>query len=106
MPHLKELEKKHSAKGLVIVGVHTVKAAEKAADFVRDQEIPYAVAIDRDVGEGKGATGKTYLVDSYPDYYLVDRKGNLRFADLANGEVDRAVEALLAEGAPDKKAVR
>lgn len=38
-----------------------------------------------------------FHADSYPDYYLIDRAGNLRFADLANQEIDRAVEMLIKE---------
>ena len=40
---------------------------------------------------------KAFAVDSYPDYYLIDRNGNVRVADLANGDLDRAVEILLKE---------
>jgi len=69
-----------------------VEAADKAPEFIREQQIPYPVAVDR-----KEGTIARYRVDSYPDYYLVDRKGVLRFADLANREVERAVEFLLAE---------
>jgi len=65
------------------------------ADFVREQGIAYPVAIDRGA-----ATTRAYAVDSYPDYYLIDRAGNLRFADLANAELERAIEHLLAEPAP------
>ncbi|QDU83102.1 hypothetical protein Pla163_01980 [Planctomycetes bacterium Pla163] len=68
------------------------------ADFVREQEIGYPVAIDV-----ANATKSAYAVDSYPDYYLIDRAGNLRFADLANGELERAIEYLLAE--PDPTAI-
>ena len=67
---------------------------------MKAQGIPYRVAIDRadPARPGKSITiGKTYRVDSFPDYYLVDRKGKLRFADLANREVDRAIETLLKE---------
>ena len=42
---------------------------------------------------------KAYGGNSYPDYFVIDRKGNLRFADLANAELDKAVELLLAEPA-------
>ena len=60
--------------------------------YVKKEAIPYPVTIDT-----TGATVKAYGVDSFPDYYLIDKKGNLRFADLANSEVDRAIEALLKE---------
>jgi len=35
-------------------------------------KIEYPVAADDD-----GATFKAFKADSYPDYYLIDRKGNL-----------------------------
>jgi len=92
VPHLKELHEKYGKKGLVIIGVHTKNAAEKMAGFVKKSGIPYPVCVD-----ASGATVKGFRVDSFPDYYLIDRSGKLRFADLANGEVDRAIEFLLKE---------
>ena len=54
--------------------------------------------------EGKSLTiGKRYRVDSYPDYYLIDRKGILRYADIANAEIDRAIKKLLKEKAETRK---
>ena len=67
------------------------------SEFVAEQGITYPVAIDRD-----GSTVAAFAVDSFPDYYIVDRSGKLRFADLANAELERAIEALLAEPAPTK----
>lgn len=92
MPHLKELHEKHKDDGLVIIGVHTKNRGEEMADFVTEEELPWPVAWDEE-----GKTVKAFEVDSYPDYYLIDRKGNLRVADLANKELDRAVEILLKE---------
>ena len=65
------------------------------ADFVDKAEIGYPVAAD--VG---GRTFASYRCDSYPDYCLIDRAGTLRVADLANGDLERAVQVLLAEDAP------
>ena len=100
MPHLKELYGKFNKKGLEIIGIHTQGAKAKARDFVAEQAIPYRVGIDKADPEtkGKSITIKSlYRVDSYPDYYLIDRKGILRFADLSNKEIDRAIEMLLKE---------
>ena len=101
MPHLKELYAEHKQDGLEIVGVHSKRGGGAMADFVEENEIPYPTAVDVE-----GLTVKAYAVDSYPDYYLVDRAGKLRFADLANAELDRAIEMLLAEPAPKKGAER
>lgn len=98
MPHLKELYKKHKAEGLVIIGVHTKNKGDEMPAFVKDKELPWPVAVDVD-----GKTVKAFAVDSFPDYYLIDRAGKLRVADLANKELDRAVAALLKEKPPAPK---
>jgi thiol-disulfide isomerase/thioredoxin len=99
MPHLKELYEKHKGDGLEIIGIHTTNAGDKMAEYVKEEKLPWPVALDIEEGTVKG-----FRVDSFPDYYVIDRSGKLRFADLANAEVDRAVEALLKEK-PDGKAV-
>ena len=65
-------------------------------EFVKKKEITYPVGVDK-----AGATVAAFGGNSYPDYFLIDRAGNLRFADLANGELDRAVDYLLAEKSPE-----
>jgi thiol-disulfide isomerase/thioredoxin len=92
MPHLKELYARHKDEGLVVIGVHTKTKAEEMSAYVKEVELPWAVAVD-----AEGETVKSFAVDSYPDYYVIDRQGNLRVADLANKELDRVVEALLKE---------
>jgi len=95
VPHLKELLAKHEKDGLAIVGVHSTKGGDKMAEFVKAQKIPWPNMVDKDK-----KTQTAFAVDSFPDYYLVDRAGKLRFADLANKELDRAVTMLLKESPP------
>ena len=75
--------------------MHTKNAAERMAPFAKKNAIPYPIAIDTD-----GKTVKAFAVDSFPDYYVIDRAGKLRVADLANKELDRVIEILLKEKAP------
>jgi len=95
VPHLLELAQKHKDQGLVVIGVHTTNSAAKMPAFVAEQKITYPVCADVD-----NATTTAFAVDSYPDYYLIDRAGKLRVADLQNAALDRAIEALLAEKPP------
>jgi peroxiredoxin len=95
MPHLKELYAKHEDEGLVVIGVHTTNQGEKMPEFVKQENLTWPIAVDV-----QGKTVGAFAVDSYPDYYIIDRSGKLRIADMANSEVDRAVLALLAEPAP------
>ena len=92
MPHLNKLYQKFKKNGLVVLGIHTTRGGEKMPDFVKKAGVTYPVAVDV-----KGGTVAAYHVDSFPDYYVIDRSGKLRFADLANQELDRAVRMLLLE---------
>ena len=63
------------------------------ADYAKEKQIGYPIAVDIDE-----KTQKAFAVDSFPDYYLIDRAGKLRVADLANADLERAIQVLLAEG--------
>ncbi len=95
MPKLNELHATYEDQGLVLIGVHTTRGGEKMAAFVDKVGIKYPVALDVDA-----KTIGTFGVNGYPDYYVIDRAGNMRVADLANGDVERTVRILLAEPPP------
>ena len=92
IPHTNELKKKYADQGVVIIGVCAKKGAEKMAETVKKYGIEYPVAADPD-----GATVEAYKANSFPDYYIIDRKGNLRWADFANRDLEKAIEILVAE---------
>ncbi|MFM1822658.1 MAG: Thiol-disulfide oxidoreductase ResA [Planctomycetota bacterium] len=92
VPKMNDLAKKYADKGVVLVGVCHQKGAEKMAATVKDRGIAYPVCID-----ATGRTNELYSVDSYPDYYLIDRHGRLRGADVSSAGLEKAIEALLAE---------
>lgn len=92
VPKMNELQKKFGPKGLVIVAVHSDKDTEKGKSAVAETKIEFPVAFD-----SQGKLMKTLGCDSFPDYVLIDRKGIVRVVDLANGDVPRAVEALINE---------
>jgi thiol-disulfide isomerase/thioredoxin len=96
IPHNNELAKKYAAQGVVLIGVCAPNGAEKMAETVKSQKIEYPVAAD----DG-GATFAAFKADSYPDYYVINRQGNLLWGDIVNSEIDKAIElALKAEPAP------
>ena len=59
------------------------------ARTVQEAGIKYPVCLDTE-----GKTAKTYGVDGYPDYYIIDAAGKLVLADCANSNVEKALEAL------------
>lgn len=92
VPHVKELLSKYGPKGLVFIAVHSDPNQVKMLEVSKQLGMNWPMIFD-----GKKSLYKAFAADSFPDYYIVDRKGILRFADLANEEVDRAVEMLLDE---------
>lgn len=99
IPHTNELQARFKDKGLVVIGVCHTRGAENMAKVVKDKKMEYLTAADVE-----GKTVEAYHVGSFPDYYLIDRAGNLRIADCRNDAVDAAVEALLAEPPPASEA--
>ncbi len=92
IPKLNKLQDKYAKDGLVIVGVCHTKGAEKMNSIVKRRGIRYPVCADR-----YGITTSAYKVNSFPDYYLIDRQGKLRIADCKNDSLEEAIKILLAE---------
>jgi len=92
IPHTNELRKKYADQGVVIIGVCAKSGSEKMAETAKKHGIEYPIAAD-----SEGSTVKAYMVNSYPDYYIIDQAGNLRWGDIVNTDVEKAIQALLAE---------
>jgi cytochrome c biogenesis protein CcmG, thiol:disulfide interchange protein DsbE len=92
VPKLKELHNRYKDQGLVLLAIHSDPNEDAMRKVVAELEMPWLVGFD-----GESKTMKAFHGDSFPDYYVIDRSGKLRFADLANAEVERAVEMLIKE---------
>ena len=74
----------------MIIGVCAKRGAEKMADIGKQRGIKYPVPEDT-------GTIASQKANSYPDYYIIDRNGALRWADIANRDVEKAIKILLEE---------
>ena len=92
IPTTYKQRKKYADKGVVIIGVCASRGGEKMKQTAEQHGIEYPVALDAD-GKVVGA----YAVNSYPDYYIIGSDGKLRWGDIANADVEKAIEHLLAE---------
>ena len=88
--HTNKMKKKYAKKGVVIIGVCNQRGAEKMGVTLKKNGIEYPVAVD-------GETNASYKVSSYLDYYIIYRQGILRWADVANNDMEKAIEILLRE---------
>jgi len=90
------LSDRHAENGLVVIGVHHERGfagAERVAS-ARGVEFPYA-------HDAEGRFRTALKVDQDPDFYVLDRAGQLGYADIATESVPEAVRVLLEESRAD-----
>jgi peptide-methionine (R)-S-oxide reductase len=109
LPSVKTWDARYREKGLTIIGVHTPELeTERNIDNVRREvaalEIKYPVVTDNSY-----ATWKTYGVEAWPTFFLLDKQGRVRWTHVGEGAYDEAeamIKKLLAEdGKPEKEAM-
>ncbi len=92
IPHMNEMAAKYAGDGVVFLGVCNKEGGEKMLDLVHSKGIKYPVCVD-----ARGDANSAYSVDGFPDYYIIDRQGRLRGADVSNQSIEAAIAQLLAE---------
>jgi hypothetical protein len=100
---LREWHNKYKDQGLVVIGNHYPEFSYEAdlgnlKQAVIDLDIPYAVAQDND-----RETWSAYRNRYWPTLYLIDKRGDIRYKHIGEGqyaETEAAIQALLAESYP------
>ncbi|MEM7622905.1 MAG: TlpA family protein disulfide reductase [Planctomycetota bacterium] len=88
---LNRLHDQFADRGLIIVGVHHPEAWDDAQRQAERRRLKFPIARDN------GGFRKSLMVDQDPDFYIVDRAGQLRYADVDVASLERAVESLVSE---------
>ena len=81
-------------KGLVVIAVHDAKRFEMATKASQERGFKCLIAQD----EG-GKFRQSLKADLDPNFYFLDRAGNLRFADVESDMMEKAAELLVNETA-------
>ena len=107
MPHLQKIydDADLKEKGLKVYAVNLREDKSKAADFCKQNNLSFPVALDK-----MGAVGGKYLIHSIPTTVVVGRDGKIKkvfigYSDDLEANVKEAVNSALAEEKPasDKK---
>jgi hypothetical protein len=88
------LHKQLGDKGLIVIGVHNPREFTGAATAAQTLGVTFPYAAD-----ANGKFREKLVVDQDPDFYLIDRAGQMRYADLETESVETAAKQLLAETA-------
>ena len=77
---------------LAVIGVHDGEGWEEAKAFAERRKLSFPIVRDAD-----GSIRRELRVDQDPDVYVVDRAGQVRYADITTESVRAAVEAVAGE---------
>lgn len=91
---LARLQREHAEDGLEVLAVHAETGFEAIQEKIADGRVKVQVA--KDAG---GKFIEAMHADKHPDVYLIDRAGQLRYADVSNRSIKPAVVGLLREDA-------
>jgi len=104
LPYLKMWYEKYSDKGLVIIGVHSPefsfeKKRENVVQAVQKFGLKYPIVMDND-----HETWDAFGSRAWPNKYLIDKDGLIRFNHIGEGaydETERKIQELLSEAGSD-----
>ncbi|MCF7821253.1 MAG: TlpA family protein disulfide reductase [Mariprofundaceae bacterium] len=102
MPSMAALHRKYAEKGLKVVAVSVDRDANDLSAFVREYKIPFQVLHDAD-----SSTSHDYGVFRYPETFLIDRQGQVRYhlvgaVEWMSESVTKRIEGLLNESEANK----
>ena len=94
LPHERSLVKRLQSQPFALLGINSDGDAKKVKEILKKHEITWRQAIDVST-EGPLAT--KWNVRGWPTIYVLDAKGVIRYRDVREEEMDKAVDTLLAE---------
>jgi hypothetical protein len=95
VPQEKALWERHKEKPFALLGVNCGDKLEVAKKTVADKKMAWPSWYDGE--EVRGPIETDYDVPHWPRVFLIDTKGVIRFIDVHDKELDKAVDTLLAE---------
>lgn len=91
--HVRDVMKKFEGRGVEVVGIHSTEGAGRMERFIEEQEIDWPCYVDEDDKSAEAwQTGRRRN-----RIFLIGKDGKVRVENLYQGDLERALELLLAE---------
>ncbi|TAH37352.1 MAG: TlpA family protein disulfide reductase [Planctomycetota bacterium] len=97
IPHEKEMVERLQDEPFALIGINSDGDRESLQKILKDNGIAWRQAVD---GSTNGPLATRWNVHGWPTIYILDHKGVIRFRDLRDEAMERAVMELLAEIRP------
>jgi peroxiredoxin len=94
-PDLVAVERRYETKGVIFVGVDDREDGSLVSVFAKSKGIHYPLVLD-----SSGSVSRLYDVRAIPTTYVLDRSGNIRYAqvdELSSDVLSGALDAVLAD---------
>jgi thiol-disulfide isomerase/thioredoxin len=88
----KRLSEKFAKDGLIVVAAHDAQGWKEAKKPAAENDATFLIALD-----AKGEFRKAIIQDQDPDFFVIDRAGQMRYSDITTESVEPAVEFLVKE---------
>lgn len=93
IPHEKAMVKRLEGKPFVLLGVSADSSRTTLKEFLDTHEMTWPNIFD-----GRpGPLSEAWQIEYFPSIFVLDRKGVIRYKDVRDRDLERAVEKLLAE---------
>ncbi len=96
-----QMADKYAKDGLVVIGIHHQQGFDKADEVLKQRKISGIISTH----DTTGAFREALYADQDPDFYVIDRAGNLRYADIVTSSVPEAVSQIVNETADEAAAI-
>jgi hypothetical protein len=93
-PHERSLVKRLKDKPFALLGINSDADKEKLKKRMEEEEITWPSWWDQNTS---GPIATKWNVSGWPTIYVLDHRGVIRFKDVRDEAMDKAVDALLAE---------
>jgi peroxiredoxin len=93
IPHERDMVRRLSGKSFALVSISADGDETNLKEFVRDERMNWTHLLDGP----NGPIIRAYEVDRFPTVYVLDANGVIRYRDVRDKELERAVEKVLAE---------
>src|SRR5678816_4377552 len=93
-PHERSLVKRLEGKSFALIGVNS-DPKDRVRQAMKKENITWRSWWDG--GSTEGPIAKAWNVNGWPTIYVLDAKGVIRYKNVRENEMDKAVDKLLAE---------
>jgi peroxiredoxin len=98
LPHERSLVKRLQSQPFALIGINS-DPAKDLKEILKKQEITWRQAVD---GSTSGPLATKWNVHGWPTIYVIDAKGVIRYKDVRDDDMNKAVDTLLTEIQPGK----